>query len=239
MKTEQIQIRIPTDWSAVTLRSYLNLQKDLENYKEDDETVITAVLLQHLCNISPQLLVKLDTQTIHNIRLDIQSFLSNTEYPLQRTIMIGDKEYGFEPNLSKMSYGAYLDITKWDSFNIDQNWNKIMNILYRPIKTKSGTLYDIEAYKGNTDDEDIWFNTTMDVHFGAYFFFINILKDLYHVTLNSLKKEEEEIDQELLSILEKSGKVMTQLSFSQKKTYLTSIKYSKNQQKSAYYTLLI
>ena len=41
--------------------------------------------------------------------------LQKTDYPLQRNITIEGVEYGFEPNLSKMPYGAYLDISNFDT----------------------------------------------------------------------------------------------------------------------------
>ena len=76
----------------------------------------------------------LDIDTFTSIKNDLVGFMGNVELPLQKTFQIDGVEYGFEPNLSKMAYGAYLDIMSYDTFQIDDNWSKVMSILYRPIK---------------------------------------------------------------------------------------------------------
>jgi hypothetical protein len=103
-----------------------------------------------------------------------------------------------------MAYGAYLDITKYDTFTIDDNWAKIMAILYRPIKTKIGELYTIEAYTGKEDYEQ-FLKLGMDIHFGALFFFVHLLKVLPSSILKSLT-DSVTLPHNIKSILEKSGK---------------------------------
>jgi hypothetical protein len=130
--------------------------------------------------------------------------MSETKFDLQRIITIDGIEYGFEPNLSNMSYGAYLDISKYDNITIDTNWTKIMAILYRPILSKSGKLYEIKEYTGMEDDT-IFLKTTMDINFGCIGFFLHLSKDLALYTLKSLK-EGQEMNLLLQSIMERSGK---------------------------------
>ena len=142
-----IELTVPTKWSAVTLEKYLALQRDVKVYGEEQEGYI-ACLMHHLCGLSPEYIHQIDTETFTSIKNDLIGFMGTTELPLQRVIDINGVKYGFEPNLSKMAYGAYLDITKYDTFTIDENWAKIMAILYRPITTKVGELYSIKAYTG-------------------------------------------------------------------------------------------
>ena len=104
--------------------------------------------------------------------------------------MIDGVEYGFEPNLSQISYGAYADISKYDTITIDDNWAKIMSILYRPTTKHSKDLYNIETYEGKIDGSK-WLEVGMDIHFGALFFFVNLSTDLQIYTLNSLMQTEE------------------------------------------------
>jgi len=205
---KEIQITVPKDWSAVTLEKYLVLQKDLKVYGESNEGMI-ACLFHHLCGFDPKYLNSLDTEVFMNMKRDIESFIANTDLPLQKFINIDGIEYGFEPNLSKMSYGAYLDVTKHENLSIDDNWAEVMSILYRPVKLKQWQLYEIEPYDGITDKEK-FLKVTMDVHFGTLFFFINLLKDLLNSTLKSTM-ESEEIPHNIKSILEKSGKLIHQL----------------------------
>ena len=200
---KQIELTVPTKWSAISLEKYLALQKDIKVYGEEQEGYV-ACLMYHLVGLSPQYINQLDTETFGAIKNDLIGFMGSTELPLQRVIEVNGKKYGFEPNLSKMSYGAYLDITKWDTFTIDDNWAKIMAILYRPIKTKAGELYTIEAYTGK-ESEEPFLKLGMDIHFGALFFFVHLLKVLPNSILKSLT-DLVTLPPNIKSILATSGK---------------------------------
>jgi hypothetical protein len=166
--------------------------------------------MHHLCGFNVEYLAQLDTETFTHIKNDIVGFMGKTELPLQRFIRINGVEYGFEPNLSKMAYGAYLDIAKWDTFTINENWAKIMSILYRPVTSKVGSLYEIKPYDAD-GKEELFLEVGMDVHFGALFFFVRLLTDLPNYILKSLM-EGAEIPHNIKSILEKSGKTIPPLS---------------------------
>ena len=215
---QEIEITVPKDYSAITLRQYLLLQKDIEAYKEDEEAV-NAAMFYHLCGIDPHILHQLDTHTYATIKAQLYEFLGNINFLLQRNITIDGVEYGFEPNLSKMSYGAYLDISKIDNIGIDTNWPKILSVLYRPIIKSSGSLYNIQDYKGWKEWEtEKWLDVNMDFHFGCFFFFNRLYKDLSLDILNSLKGSPE-IPPSIKSILDASGEVINQLQLLQGKTY--------------------
>ena len=212
MEKKVVEIKVPTDWSAVTLRQYLQLKRDMDAYKDEPEAVI-ACLFHHLCKFPVEYVQKLDINTYNAIVNDMTSFIQNVELPLQRRITIDGVEYGFEPNLSTMAYGAYVDISKYETLEINDKWAEIMGILYRPIMKKSGLLYDIQPYNGYIDSE-LFLDVTMDVHFGAIFFFKTLLKDLLNSTLNSLTEEMKNLPN-MQSILERSGNLIAQLSNSQ------------------------
>jgi hypothetical protein len=202
---KEIKIVVPTQWSAITLKKWLELQKDLKTYA-DEETAYIACILHHLCDVEPQWITQLETDTLLNIKADLFSFMGKNDLPLQRIINIDGVEYGFEPNLSRMAYGAYLDIIKWDNIQIDENWHKIMNILYRPIVKKANNLYDIEPYTGGGGEEK-FLNVGMDVHWGTLFFFVHLLEDLQNATLNYLMQSEE-LPPNIKSILQRSGEII-------------------------------
>jgi len=202
---QEIKIVVPKDWSAVSLDKYLKMQKDLEIYK-DEEGAYTAVLFHHLCEFPVDLITKIDVDTYSKIKRDLAGFLNSTELPLQRIITIDGVEYGFEPNLSQMSYGAYVDISKYETLTIDDKWSEIMSILYRPVIKKQGKLYDIETYKGQIDKEK-FLSVGMDVHFGALFFFKNLWMDLLSDIQKSLMQSPE-IPLNIRSILERNGNLI-------------------------------
>jgi hypothetical protein len=217
-KKVEIEIVVPNDYSGITLRQYLNLQKDIELYKEDEEAM-NAALFYHICGIEPKVLHQLDREVFTKVKSQLYSFLGNINFLLQRTITFEGVKYGFEPNLSKMSYGAYLDLTKFPTMGIDEHWPKILSILYRPIERETGALYSISEYKGWKEWEtEKWLDVNMDFHFGCFFFFNRLYKDLSLGILNSLK-ETEGIPPSIKSILEKSGEGINQLLLLQGKTY--------------------
>lgn len=212
---QQLTITVPNNYSAIPLRKYLQMQRDLKVY-EDDEEAKLATLFYHLCNVEPGILSKIDTATFTKIKNQLLSFVSQEEFDLIPFVTINGVEYGFEPNLSNIAYGAYVDISKYEKLIIDENWEKIMAILYRPVSKKVGKLYEIEPYTGNEPSHH-WGEVNMDVHFGALFFFINLSKVLLRNILKSLTQKEE-IPANIKSILVKSGDVINRLSHSQRET---------------------
>jgi len=206
---KELEIVVPTSWSAVTLENYLKLQKDLVAYGQDDEVAYVATLLYHLCGIEPGFIPQLPTNILTSVKSDLRGFMGDAEYPLQNIIKINGKEYGFEPNLSTMSYGAYLDITKYTEITIDKNWNKIMSVLYRPVTKRTLSLYEIEPYDSAKTQPEIFDNIGMDVHFGAVFFFLHTLTELVQDTLSYLK--EAEVPPHIKLTLVKNGELIKQL----------------------------
>jgi len=217
---KEIKIVVPTDYSAVPLKKYLQIQDDLERYKDDKEAQ-DAFLLFNLIGLTPDVINKLDSETIGKIKGDLHKFLNRTDFDLEKFVTIDGKEYGFEPNLSKMAYGAYLDLSSFETLSIDKNWKKIMNILYRPVTKKQGALYSIESYNSEKlGDEDKWLDVPMDVHFGCFFFFNRIYKELLKDILKSSREEalaDPEVNPHIKRILQESGEVINQLLSSQEK----------------------
>ena len=84
-----------------------------------------------------------------------------------------------------------------------------MNILYRPVTKTKGALYSIESYSSEKqDNRDKWLDVNMDIHFGCFFFFNRILKELTKDTLKSLREaalEDQAVNPHTKRILQESG----------------------------------
>ena len=201
---KEIELKVPTSYADINLAKWLELQNELENYK-DDPNAVTAIMLYHLCGLDPKYLKSITVDDYALVKTELEGFLANVDLPLQKFIKIGDVEYGFEPNLSQMTYGAYADITQYKQLTIDNNWAKIMSILYRPVTHKKGEMYSIKAYDGEMKEE-LFLKVGMDVHFGALFFFVNLLMDLLKGILNSTMQAE--LPHNIKSILQRSGQLI-------------------------------
>lgn len=212
---KDININLPDSWKDITLKKYLELQADLKA-NEEDPLAQFHYTVYHLCGLDVNLINQMTKESHEKIKKALDNLILGQELPLQRIINIDGIEYGFEPNLSKIAYGAYVDITTYDTIAIDKNWAKIMSILYRPIIQKSKENYSIASYKGDVDEE-LFYEVGMDVVFGAWFFFVNLQKELVKGILNSLT--EMELPRNIKSILEKSGKDIHQSMILQEEIY--------------------
>jgi len=215
MAIKEIELKVPTSYADITLKVWLELQKELVNY-EDNEEAITALMLSYLCGLDPKYLKNIAVDDYIEIKRELTNFISNIELPLQRFISIDGVEYGFEPNLSNMTYGSFADITKYNEIKIDDNWASIMSILYRPVTKKQGDMYTIEPYSGELNPNR-FLDVKMDVHFGCLFFFVNLSTDLLNFTLKSTM--EMELPHSIKSILGKNGEHIQQLLNLQEETY--------------------
>jgi hypothetical protein len=217
---KEIELTIPTSYGDISLKKWLGLQKEIDNYEGNVEA-IGALMIYHLCGLDPIYLKGLAMEDYNVIKNELASFLQDVELPLQRFINIDGVEYGFEPNLSKMAYGAYADISKFNSIAIDDNWAKIMNILYRPVTKKTGDMYSIQTYTGE-DKYAKFLDVPMDIHFGALFFLSNLQISL----LNSILKSSMEMEalRNIKPILQRSGEHMERLLTWQKAIFSDSIK---------------
>lgn len=222
---KEIKIEVPNSYKGITLRKFLELKADLEMY-EDIPEAQNAAMFYHLCNLTPDIANKIDTKTYIEIRDTLQSFVNKQDFELERFVTIDGVEYGFEPNLSEIEYGAYLDIGKVGTLEINDNWKKIMAILYRPVEKKVGKLYSIKSYTGKEECEH-WLDVSMDIHFGCLFFFINLSPILLNSILKSLT-ENQEIPPSIKQTLQKSGEVIQQYTNWQEEMFSNLMKLPSN-----------
>ena len=216
---QKLTLEIPTTWKDVTLKQYLALQADMEAYRDDEEAQV-ALMLHHLCGLNPEYIKGLSSESYLKLKSRLAEFISPNTIDLQKFVTIDGIEYGFEPNLSKMAYGAYADITQYDTITIDKNWAKIMSILYRPVTNKKGNMYSIKPYEGNIDEEK-WLDVNMEAHWGALFIFVRLQTDLLKDTLKSTM--EMDLPHNIRQILAKSGELI-RLSLSSQMVNLPKLK---------------
>jgi hypothetical protein len=214
-----IEIKIPETWSEIRLSQYLAFYKAIKPYEgtnEYDRIVFERSVL-HFCNISAEVLYKLPTQTLDEIKTTLTNFLGDgMKQPLVTTFTLGDTEYGFIPNLDEISYGEYLDLVSYSK----EIWTftpLLMDILYRPIVNKVGQAYTIQPYNGTNNNKVDMFKEllTMDIVWGAMAFFLDLQKDLMIDTLTCLNKQIENLTPDQTSqvkqVLAKNGLDITQL----------------------------
>ena len=89
------------------------------------------------------------------------------------------KNYGFVPDINSISFGEWLDLDL-NCNDFPKNLNKLLAILFRPIKSEIGKRYAIEDYDANIHlkNVDEFNDMPLMIANGAMVFFSNIEKEL-------------------------------------------------------------
>lgn len=115
----------------------------------------------------------------------------------------GEKlRYRFVPDIQSMTFGEWLDLDA-NCNDFPKNLNKILAILFRPVKNEFITRYEIEDYDStihlkNADDFN---NMPLMIANGAMVFFSTIEKEL-------LNRFQEYSDQQMMKEMKMAVKIM-------------------------------
>ena len=182
----KLELTIPTTLNEIKLTQYqafLNIAKD-----NDDGEFLQQKIVQLFCGIDLKDVAQIRYNDVTEITNSIGNMFTK-EHKFIPTFKLGGVEFGFIPNLDKISLGEYRDldtyITDWD------NMHKAMAVLYRPIKSKLKNKYEIEQYNGSITYSDVMKHAPLDVVLGAQVFFYNLSKELMNSTLNYLEANKE------------------------------------------------
>ena len=96
-------------------------------------------------------------------------------------------EFGFMPNLDKMTLGEYIDAEKYMS-----SWetmHQAMAVFYRPIIAGNKDFHKIEKYEGSSKYSDIMRDAPASVAIGAMLFFLSLGIELSRITMDSLRQQ--------------------------------------------------
>jgi len=184
-----IKLNVPNKLSEIALSDYVKYLKILE-INEDDENsdvFVQQKVLEIFCGVPYNESLEFKMSDVSKIVNVINNTLS--EQPsLVKSFKLGDTEFGFIPKLDDMSFGEYIDIDSnlgdWD------NMYRVMSVLYRPIKQKSGEKYLIDEYKGDLY-HDAMRHTPMDAVISSLVFFYNLGKELSMAMIDFLGTETE------------------------------------------------
>ena len=163
----KIEVNIPESLKEIKLRDY---QKFVRTCKDsNDELFIQQKMIEIFCGVPLLSVLKMKLSDVE----DITNHLNNlfTKQPnLTRKFDIAGLEFGFIPNLEKITFAEYIDL---DTYIADfDNMHKAMAVLYRPIVDKRKDTYSIEEYTGSDAYSEIMEHVSMEVVIGARVFFL-------------------------------------------------------------------
>ena len=181
-----MKVRLPENISEITLEQFQKFDKLLEREGLDEhefnkrKLVIFAGLKYHdLDNVS-----HVDFKDL----LDIIDKGLSVDVPFKNTFILDGVEYGFIPNLEKMSTSAYVDLRTYDG-DVD-SLHKTMAILFRPVRYSDAFgNYKIESYKGTEGHSEAMKRMPFNVVNGALVFFLNLSRELQISTQRYIHQE--------------------------------------------------
>ena len=199
-----IKLNVPNKLSEIALSDYVKYLKILDINEEDEnsDVFVQQKVLEIFCGVPYNESLEFKMSDVSKIVNVINNTLS--EQPsLVKSFKLGDTEFGFIPKLDDMSFGEYIDIDTnigdWD------NMYRVMSVLYRPIKQKSGEKYLIDEYKGDLY-HDAMRHTPMDAVISSLVFFYNLGKELSMAMIDFLGTEtEEDLMQHQISMSDTAG----------------------------------
>jgi hypothetical protein len=177
----KIKLRIPESLSEITLEQYQKFTKA----KGDDEFMAHKAL-EIFCGIELKQVLYLPLSEIEDATQVIQRAFEESA-PLVTQVTLNGVKYGFIPNLYGMTFGEYTDIE--DNISDWDNMHKAMAVMYRPIDSTFGKLYNIQEYKGTAQTSEAMKHLPLNVVFGAVNFMYRLGIDLSRATLLSMRKD--------------------------------------------------
>jgi hypothetical protein len=184
-----MKLVIPSSLNDITLIQYQEYNQEIESRKKlpDAEEYLKIKKIEIFCKISREQIMNMEYDSVENIS-DILDNILERQPELVERFKVNGIEFGWMPDLDKMSYGELLDlngnISDWSAMHI------AMGVLYRPIKNESNGLYNIEKYEGDKYHQYIR-KMPLSAVIGAMVFFWNLGLDCVKFILNSSEMERE------------------------------------------------
>ena len=164
-----MKISIPTDFGDITLAEYNKMHKVL-NSKPTDIVELLSIALR--CD--KKKLKNATRASLNKAMKEINWMFQKPnvdEMPFVDRFTLKGVEYGFIPNMQKLSVGEFVDIEHFTTKGTYDHLAEIMGILYRPVTEKYGNHYDIEPYDDYDWQADRMLDMPVDIAIAAIVFF--------------------------------------------------------------------
>jgi hypothetical protein len=194
-----MKITIPTTLNEITLKQYQAFKRAILSNQEDDFVKLALVTI--FCNLSLEDAIKINIKDFNEIALQVSQVLQQEPQFTQRFKHNG-KEFGFIPNLDKITAGEYIDLDKY--LNDEDTYDRAMAVLYRPIENVFKDLYNIEDYISSETYRKELEDMPLDIVLGSLVFFYSLSNELLKATKDYFSQETLEM-QHLEEVLAKNG----------------------------------
>ena len=191
MAREQFEVIVPTEWKDITIaefQRYLQIANTKRKTRDDE-------IISMFCKIDKKLIKKLQLKQKKLLVDKINKFVnSKNDTILEKRIKFKGKQFGFVPNLSKITTGEFVDIEEYGK-DINKNLHRIMSVLYREVNREVGEFYSVKPYDPDELEIDKFKDLPMSTTLSAIDFFFrlgrNLLEDLNSYSMGVKKTNQE------------------------------------------------
>jgi hypothetical protein len=183
-----MKITIPENIKEINLLQYQRYHELMarEDISEHDRNIRK---IQIFTGLKPDQ-VKLISSNDYAEILALIDIALNKEHNFEPTFKIEDVEFGFIPNLDKITAGEFIDIEKYQG-NVE-DLNKLMAVLFRPIKKRDVfNNYSIESYSGTEQFSEVMKLMPLSAVNGSLVFFSSLSNELLSYTQRFMNQEAE------------------------------------------------
>lgn len=192
-----MKIILPESIQDITLHQF-QLYNELLERTDLDEYNFNKRKIQIFTGLERTRIDLISAQDYKEITEQIDVALNQT-VEFKPTFFIKDVEFGFIPNLDKITQGEFIDISKYGT-DINE-MHRLIAVLFRPIKNKDSLgNYEIINYKGTEQYANIMKHTPLSIVNGALVFFSSLANELVSYTQKYMVVEQvKEVQQPITS----------------------------------------
>jgi hypothetical protein len=201
-----MKILLPESIADITLHQF-QLYNELLERTDLDEYNFNKRKIQIFTGLERNRIDLISVADYNDIVNQIDLALNQT-VEFKPTFFIKEVEFGFVPNLDKITQGEFIDLSNYGTDV--KELHKLMAVLFRPIKNKDAFgNYEIINYQGTEQYSNIMKHMPLSIVNGALVFFSSLANELVSYTEKYMQVEpaREEVPMTTL----KSGDGMQQL----------------------------
>lgn len=173
----KVEVSAPDSLREIPLNKY---QTFLELDEPTERDIIRIFL-----NLSNSVINKIPFKEVQRVSSIVTAMFQEDAH-FHRAFWLNGVQYGFIPNLDKISFGEYNDLVKYTQDMATMH--KAMAVMYRPITREKKGKYLIEEYEGSAKYSEIMKDAPMDVVLGSMVFFFDLGNALLKATPSYLEK---------------------------------------------------
>jgi hypothetical protein len=173
-----MELKVPTKINDIPLQEYQRYAK--VNVPDADQEFLMHKTIEIFCEVDIRDVAKLPLKTAEELVEEITNVL-NEENSFTSRFTLEGTDYGFIPDLEKITLGEYIDLE--EGLKDPASFHKAAAVMFRPIRKQYKELYTIEPYTADTAEIEKMKGAPLGVISAAVVFFYNIVNELQAASL--------------------------------------------------------